>query len=93
MSKNERLKLKMLLPLLIAIVGVQGCGASRVVFVNESDGLVRIGPDVKGHVYHWNGSSWELSDNALLLPEGWYAGSIDGEVEESSDARPAAVDN
>ena len=82
-----------MLLLLIVNVGLTGCGASRVVFVNESDGLVRLGPDVRGHIYHWNGSSWELSDNKVLLPEGWYAGSIDGAVEESNDARPAAVDN
>ena len=52
-----------------------------------------MGPDVKGHVYYWNGSSWELSDNKVLIPEGWYAGSIDGDVEGSNDTRPAAVDN
>jgi len=44
--------------------------------VPESTGLVRLGHDVKGHVYHWNGSEWELSSNAVSLPEGWYAGSL-----------------
>ena len=81
----------LLLPLVS--VGLSGCGASRVVFVNESDGLVRLGPDVRGYVYYWNGSSWELSNSKVLLPEGWYAGSIDGDVEESNDTQPAAVDN
>ena len=64
-----------------------------MVFINESDGLVRLGPDVRGHVYFWNGSSWELSSGSVSLPEGWYAGSIDGAVEESDETRPAAVDN
>ena len=74
-------------------VGLSGCESSRVVFVPESDGLVRLGPGIRGHVYYWNGDSWELSSNKILLPEGWYAGSIDGDVEESNNSRPAAVDN
>ena len=53
-----------------------GCGGRRVIMVPESTGLVRLGHDVKGHVYHWNGSEWELSSNAVSLPEGWYAGSL-----------------
>ena len=54
-----------------------GCGAGkRVVFVPESTGLVRIGSDVKGHVYYWNGEVWEASQNTVHLPEGWYAGSL-----------------
>ena len=92
-SKNVRQKLMTLLCLLTASVGLTGCGASRVVFVDESEGFIRMGPDVKGRVYYWNGSSWELSDNKVLIPEGWYAGSIDGDVEGSNDTRPAAVDN
>ena len=62
-------------------------------FVPESDGIVRLGPGLRGYVYFWNGSSWELSSNKVLLPEGWYAGSIDGDVEEINNSRPAAVDN
>tara|TARA_R100001015_G_scaffold19143_1_gene15141 strand:- start:3863 stop:4114 length:252 start_codon:yes stop_codon:yes gene_type:complete len=73
--------------------GLLGCGSSRVVFVPESDGLVRLGPNVKGYVYYWDGSSWNRSASSVYLPEGWYAGSIDGDVEESKDTRPAAVDN
>ena len=73
--------------------GLSGCGSSRVVFVPESDGLVRLGDDVRGHVYYWDGSNWVRSASSVYLPEGWYAGSIDGDVEESKDTRPAAVDN
>jgi len=61
--------------------------------VPESEALLRLGPDVRGHVYYWNGSSWELSSNRILLPEGWYAGTIGGEVETTKESRPAAVDN
>ena len=53
-----------------------GCGGRKVVLVPVSTGLVRLGSDVKGHIYHWNGSEWELSSNTVHLPEGWYAGSL-----------------
>tara|TARA_R100000700_G_scaffold40711_2_gene57313 strand:+ start:444 stop:668 length:225 start_codon:yes stop_codon:yes gene_type:complete len=66
----------------LAVVGLSGCKSSRVVFVPESDGIIRLGPDIRGHVYFWNGNSWELSSNKILLPEGWYAGSVEGEVED-----------
>ena len=71
------------LPLLLMSVGVgiTGCKSSNVVFVEVSDGLVRLGPDVRGHVYFWNGSAWELSNNSVDLPEGWYAGSMNGAEE------------
>ena len=64
--------------------GLSGCGSSRVVFVPESDGLVRLGDDVRGHVYYWDGSNWVRSASSVYLPEGWYAGSIDGDVEEAN---------
>ena len=75
----NRLSPQMLLKSLSVIVmlGLTGCESSRVVFVPESDGLVRLGPGIRGHVYFWNGSSWELSGNPVELPEGWFAGSID----------------
>ena len=66
--------------LLISVVaGVTGCGGTKVVFVPESDSLVRLGPGIRGHVYFWNGSAWELSKNSVDLPEGWYAGSIESQ--------------
>ena len=77
----------------LAVGGLIGCESSRVVFVPESDGIIRLGPDIRGHVYFWNGSSWELSSNKIRLPEGWYAGSINGDVEATNEARPAVVDN
>jgi len=60
----------------LSTLGMLGCEGRRVVLVPESTGLVRIGSDVKGHIYHWNGSEWELSSNTVHLPEGWYAGSL-----------------
>ena len=72
----------LLLILTLVGVGLTGCRNSRVVFVPEDDGLIRLGPDVRGHVYYWNGSSWELSSNKVLLPEGWYAGDVEGDVED-----------
>ena len=63
--------------LFLSTFGMLGCvGGQKVVMVPESTGLVRLGSDVKGHVYHWNGSEWELSSNSVNLPEGWYAGSL-----------------
>lgn len=32
-----------------------------------------MGPDVKGHVYVREGEDWKLGDNAVQVPEGWYA--------------------
>lgn len=78
--------LGMLRPCLAVFMAVllTGCGSTRAVFVDATDhNLVRLGPDVRGHVYFWNGSSWELSSNKVLLPEGWYAGHVPSE--EGSD--------
>ena len=57
---------------------VSGCGSTRVVFVDSSEGnLVRLGPDVRGRVFIWNGEFWEgPSKNKIKLPEGWYAGAV-----------------
>lgn len=41
--------------------------------------MVRIGPDVSGRVYVWDGVDWVLSRNKVDLPEGWYCGPIDGD--------------
>jgi len=65
----------------IVMLGLSGCESSRVVFVPESDGLVRLGPGIRGHVYFWNGSSWELSGNEVDLPEGWFAGDVQMDIQ------------
>ena len=48
--------------------------ATRTTVVSPS-GIVRLGPDVEGHVYTWNADTkqWELSKNKVRLPEGWFA--------------------
>ena len=72
------LRLLLLLSLLIfAIGGTSGCVTGRqVVFVPESDGLVKLGEDVRGHGYWWNGDVWERSKGTVKLPAGWLAGSL-----------------
>lgn len=78
-------KLRMLLPVLAASIAASltGCEAKRVVFVHPTDhDLIRLGPDVRGRVYYWNGSQWELSSNSVRLPEGWYAGYVPPEGED-----------
>lgn len=47
--------------------------------VDGRSGLVRIGPDVRGRVYTWDGTEWVLSRNSVQLPEGWYCGPLDGD--------------
>tara|TARA_R100001460_G_scaffold76048_1_gene117157 strand:+ start:481 stop:789 length:309 start_codon:yes stop_codon:yes gene_type:complete len=81
---------KTLLVLLSIMLGSVGCQSSSVVFVEESDGLVRLGPDVRGKVYYWDGEGWSLSSSVVRLPEGWYAGSLNGSEEETW---PDASDN
>lgn len=82
-SKSQQSQWMGISPLkLYALVGVAilllGCQSSRVVFVGEGD-LIRIGPDVVGHVYYLKNGQWEKSGNKVKLPEGWYAGSLQKE--------------
>ena len=65
-----------LLTVLILSAAFIGCGSTRVVFVDTSADLVRIGPGVSGRVYILKNGEWVLSKNKVKLPEGWYAGGI-----------------
>ncbi len=56
-----------------AITFASSCGTTRVVFVDTSEAMVRIGPDVRGKVYFQRNGVWVLSKNKVKLPEGWYA--------------------
>jgi len=62
------------------MLGSSGCvnGGKRVVFIDPDDTLIRLGPDVRGHVYWYNGpdQGWVYSRNKVQLPEGWFAGSM-----------------
>ena len=51
---------------------VSACAAPRTVLV-EPGQPVKIGPSVKGKVYVLTDKGWELSANAVQIPEGWYA--------------------
>jgi hypothetical protein len=60
---------------------VTACGTSRVVFVDTNADLVRLGADVKGHVYVHIDGEWVRSKNKVHLPEGWIAGPLPKEDE------------
>lgn len=76
MNRHYR-RMPQIFPAILMSALLAGCGGTRVVFVHPADhDLVRLGPDVRGHVYYWNGSEWELSKNQVRLPEGWYAGYV-----------------
>lgn len=72
---------------LLASPSVTSCaGGQRVVLVppitldeqgNPTD-LIRIGPNVSGRIYVLVGDQWELSENEVLIPEGWYAAPAGG---------------
>jgi len=82
---------RMLVPVLAACMTalLTACGNTRVVFVHPAEhDLVRLGPDVRGHVYYWNGSEWELSKNVVHIPEGWYAGYVSPAGEDESPQTP-----
>ena len=49
-----------------------GCQATRVVMVPEVKGAMRVGPDVRGHMYVLVGGEWILSKNKVHVPEGWF---------------------
>ena len=68
--------IKLLIALLLGAIFI-GCGSTRVVFVDTSADLVRIGPNFPaGKVYFFKDGQWVLSKNKVELPEGWYAGGI-----------------
>lgn len=89
MKQRNRQKQKTPLQSLITFVSVgmislmmTGClsslnlGGSRVVFVDSDSELVRLGPDVEGHIYYFDEGEWVKSKNKVKLPEGWYAGGM-----------------
>ena len=79
-----RLKFLLISASVLVILFASGCKSARVVFVDAAfDGhdVVRLGGDVKGHVYFpKEGGGWEKSRNKVTLPEGWYALPV-GDVE------------
>ena len=61
---------------LASLLNTTGCGTSRVVFVDTTRDMVRLGGDVRGHVYYFKDGSWIKSKNKVTLPEGWVAGGV-----------------
>ena len=56
MSQIKRLILSLFL-IASVIIGTTSCGSTRAVLVPPGD-LIRIGPDVEGRIYLWDGSQW-----------------------------------
>lgn len=56
----------------IAIL-LQSCATRITTVINSQDDVVRIGPDVKGHVYVYRSGKWQ-DGGKCHLPEGWFAG-------------------
>ena len=54
----------------LVAASLSGC-ASRTIFVPE-DSPMRVGPRSDLRVYHRVGGEWQLSENAIRIPEGWY---------------------
>jgi hypothetical protein len=59
-----------------------GLGGGRVVFVDTESEMVRLGPDVEGHVYYFDEGEWVKSKKKVKLPEGWYAGGMSSKKED-----------
>ena len=68
-------------------LGLTSCGLTenpRVVLVppitivnGTPTNLIKIGPGVMGRIYIKVGDKWVLSDNKVLIPEGWFAAPLD----------------
>lgn len=54
-----------------ALVLAFASGCARTVLVREGSPL-RIGPKTEARVYARVGGEWELSENRVEVPEGWY---------------------
>jgi hypothetical protein len=65
-----------ILATVLLLISVIGCGSTRVVFVDTSADLIRIGPNVSGKCYVLKNGEWVLSKGKVKLPEGWYAGGL-----------------
>ena len=86
MKKAEGYRLKAVGKALFAlgILGMFcGCAGPRVVFLPAADAPMRAGPDMNGRVYVWTGTTWELSQNRVTVPEGFY-------IWDADDKTPAA---
>jgi hypothetical protein len=53
----------------VVVVYVLGC--NRAVLIPESS-PIRVGPDCQTKVYSLISAEWVLTDNKVVIPEGWY---------------------
>jgi len=61
----------------IFVMTLMSCVTSPdVVFVDTTQDVVRLGRDVRGHVYYQKAGKWVRSANKVHLPAGWYAGGL-----------------
>lgn len=70
--RRHRNKLK----LIFATLLLTGCATARTVTLDSNEDVVRLGPDVRGHVYFYSDGKWQLTGDKINLPEGWYAGPM-----------------
>jgi len=55
----------------VVLVPGSASGCSRAVFIPEAS-PIRVGPNCKTKVYLLINGEWTLSDNTVVIPEGWY---------------------
>lgn len=65
------LTLNMIVVCFLAAALAFASGCTRTVLVSESS-PIRTGPCVKGKVYTKTADGWQLGDNEVKIPEGWY---------------------
>jgi hypothetical protein len=85
MKPKNQPRLKTLLLVLTVTAFLSGCGGSRVVFIDSQSQIFRVGPNVKGKLYHWTGEEWQLSSNKVEYPEGHFVGGLTPEEDDESD--------
>lgn len=70
---REPLKTHSLWILLCAAICAAGCAMPRTVLVPPGE-VIKAGPGgLRGRAYVRTGNGWELSRDAITVPEGWYA--------------------
>ena len=65
-----------LLPSAMLVATAAGCATERVAVIDRQSDWVKLGPDVRGHVYVWDEDihDWSKASRRITLPEGWVAG-------------------
>jgi hypothetical protein len=68
MSRRSQLKIALAS---LVLAGVSASGCARTVLVPEGSPM-RVGPRASMRVYALVDGNWQLSDNKIVVPEGWY---------------------